>query len=169
MTAVVTAEAGLRACLFSLAGELFAVDVRRAREVVVFDDFTLVPRAPAHVLGVANLRGYVIPILDVRLLLGAPPRPAGRPLRALVVDRAGVQVAVAVDDVLGLEYFEERVPEEVARRAHGEFGEALLRRGDRLVTLLDVSKLLETILGPAGGPAGSPAGGRGRTAGGEAP
>ena len=61
-----------RACLFALAGARFAVDVRSAREVVVFDDITAVPLASPHLVGVANLRGTVMPIVDVRDMLGLP-------------------------------------------------------------------------------------------------
>ena len=50
-----------RACLVKLAGSRFAVEVRYAREVVVFDGLTVVPLAPPHLLGVVNLRGSVMP------------------------------------------------------------------------------------------------------------
>ena len=53
----------LRACLFVLGGERFAVEVERARGVVVLDDVTVVPGAPAHILGISNLRGTLIPAM----------------------------------------------------------------------------------------------------------
>ena len=69
---VLAGVAGIRACVFVLADRVFAVEVSHAREVGVLDDYTVVPRAPAHVLGVTNLRGRVLPIVDIRPLLGLP-------------------------------------------------------------------------------------------------
>lgn len=145
-TSVLDQTQAIRACLFHLAGESFAVEVRWAREVVVFEDYTVVPMAPAHVVGVANLRGSIIPILDVRALLGLPGHQIGRGSTALVISEGGVQVALAIESILGLESFDEVVPfGEAGRKEFGEFGVGLLRRGEGLVTLLDVPKLLEAL------------------------
>lgn len=145
-TSVLEQTQAVRACLFQLAGESFAVEVRWAREVVVFEDYTVVPRAPAHVVGVANLRGSIIPILDVRALLGLPGHQISRGGTALVIGEGGVQVALAIEGILGLESFDEVVPfGEAGRKEFGEFGVGLLRRGERMVTLLDVPKLLEAL------------------------
>ncbi len=136
----------VRACLFVLAGERFAIEVRDAREVVVVEEFTIVPRAPAYLVGVANLRGFILPIVDVRPLLGLPARAVGRGSRVLVVDPGSGQVGIAIDAILGLEAFDEVVPfGEAARRAYGEFGVGLVRRGDGPVTLLDVGKVLDAL------------------------
>src|SRR5262249_59957579 len=92
-----------RVCMVSLAGYCFAVEVRFSREVVTLDEYTVVPLAPAHLLGVANLRGNVVPLVDVRPLLGMPPATAGGEGRALMVEPDGVQLALLIDNVLGLE------------------------------------------------------------------
>jgi purine-binding chemotaxis protein CheW len=132
--------------VFALGGAQLATDVRHTREIVVFEDRTTVPRAPAHVLGVANLRGSVVPIVDIGHLLGLSPRPLSEALRTLVLEDAGVQIAVATDEVLGLESFEEIVPAgEAARGPHGELALGLLRRGDGVATLLDVPGLIEAV------------------------
>lgn len=135
-----------RACLFWLADEAFAVDVACAREVVVVEDRTIVPRAPRWLVGVTNLRGVILPILDVRPLLGLPAAPVARGSQVLVVEAAGHQVGVAIDGVLGLEPVDEVVPfGETARRAYGELGVGLLRRGEGLATLLDAARVLEAL------------------------
>lgn len=145
-TSVLDQIQAIRACLFQLAGESFAVEVRWAREVVIFEDYTVVPMAPAHVVGVANLRGSIIPILDVRALLELPRRQIGRGSTALVISEGGMQVALAIERILGLEPFDEVVPfGEAGRKEFGEFGVGLLRRGEGLITLLDVPKLLEAL------------------------
>jgi chemotaxis signal transduction protein len=135
----------LRACMFTLAGEPFAVDVRYAREVVDFATWTAVPRAPGHILGVANLRGVLVPIVDIQPLLGLAPRSGRGLVRALVMEEGGFQVAIAIDDVLGLEPFEAVVPlSDRSRREYGEFAAGLLARGDGFVTLLDSPGILHS-------------------------
>jgi purine-binding chemotaxis protein CheW len=138
--------------VFALAGQQLAADIRHTREVVVLPDRTTVPRAPAHILGVANLRGHIVPIVDISHLLGLPPRPASEAMRTIVLEDAGVQIAVATDAVLGLESFDDVLPVgEDGRRPHGELALGLLRRADGVATLLDVSRLVEAIrVGPPG-------------------
>lgn len=147
-TDVVAAEApaGLRACVVSLGNELFAVEISCAREVVVLEEYTTVPLAPPHLVGIANLRGQVLPIVDVRPLLGLLPRRVGRGSRVLVVAVGPYQVGMAVDGVVGLEFFGELVPlGEVARRQYGERSTGFVRHGDRLVALLDTTRVLEML------------------------
>nr|MBP8274754.1 purine-binding chemotaxis protein CheW [Acidobacteriota bacterium] len=60
---------------FVLAGEEYALPVGRVREITRITDITVVPRMPAHVSGVINLRGKVVPVMDLRIRfnLAAPP------------------------------------------------------------------------------------------------
>ena len=97
----VTAEStpALRACLFSVSGARFAVDVRGAREVALFEELTAVPRAPRHLVGVANLRGTVIPIIDVGPLLGRPALRTPRSVRTLVLRDGPLLAAMVVEAV----------------------------------------------------------------------
>lgn len=139
-------EPTIRACLFTLDAETFAVDVRRVREVVVFDAVTPVPLAPPHVVGVANLRGEVVPLVDARPRLGLPPRPAGRVLRALVLGTDGGPVGLVIDDVVGLDAFDEVTPlADGARGRSGPWARGLLRRGERAATWLDADTLVAAL------------------------
>jgi purine-binding chemotaxis protein CheW len=86
-----------RVCLISIADELFAIDLRNVREVFELDTITPVPGMPTALAGVANLRGVVVPVVDLRLMLGLP---VSGPLRYAVAIRHGTQlVAVMVDRV----------------------------------------------------------------------
>jgi purine-binding chemotaxis protein CheW len=141
----------VRACVFALAGERLAADIRHTREVIVLADRTVVPRAPAFVLGVANLRGNVVPVVDLGRVLGLPARPADASLRTIVLEHGGIQIAVPADAVLGLESFESVLSgDESAAGLHGELALGLLRRSDGMATLLDVPRLVDTIR--VGGP-----------------
>jgi len=140
----------LRACVFTLAGTLYAFDVKSVEEVVVFDDATPVPRAPAYVLGVANLRGRVVPLVDVRALLGLPAERASRDLTGLVIRAGGWQVAVNVDEVVGLEEFEQVTPYPDATIVRGRrLVVGTLRRGATVAMLLDAGELLGALRGAA--------------------
>jgi purine-binding chemotaxis protein CheW len=138
----------VRACLITLAGTPFALDVRAATEVVVFDHCTPVPQGPRYLLGVGNLRGSVIPVLDIQPLLGLPRRQVNGRTTVLVVSWASQPVAIAVDRVLGLERLAEVVPfSDGARSAYGEYALGLLPRLDGFVTFLDMPRLVESLKG----------------------
>lgn len=150
----------VRACLITLAGTPFAVDVRVAKEVVVFEHCTPVPHGPTQLLGVGNLRGSVIPILDVQPLLGLPRRQVSGRTLVLVVSWATQAVAVAVDRVLGLERPADVVSlSDGGRSAYGEYAVGLLPYRDGFITLLDMPRLVGALKGSAprradGGPVG---------------
>lgn len=139
-----------RACLFALAGFRFAVDVRSAREVVLFDEITVVPLAPRHLVGVANLRGTVMPIVDIRALLDLPLQPPGSSVRTLVLRAGPLQAAVVVDAVLGLEPVGEISPSEPgdpgpAAPGRRRFAAGHAKWGAERVLLLDAPKILEVL------------------------
>ena len=129
-----------RACLCTLGGSLFAVDVRSAREVAVFDGFTVVPRAAPCLVGVANLRGVIMPIVDARPLLGLPPHRASAVITGLVVEGGLLRAAIAIDAALGLEPFGDVIAPEQPGFVLG-----FLPRSDELIPLLDVPKILSAL------------------------
>jgi len=145
------APAQARACLIRLGNALYAAEVRFAREVVVFDEYTQVPLAPPYLIGVANLRGRLVPLVDLRPLLGLEPARATRGAKALVVERDQLTVAFLIDDVVGLEPLERLTapgPDE------GEFIAGHLERSAGAAVLLDVSRILTALGGASPVPAG---------------
>src|SRR2546423_1046529 len=88
----------VRSCVFTLAGEPFAVALDATREIVTIEECTKVPLAPAMVLGVMNLRGTLVPVVDVRALLGLAAAGT-RPRLALLLVAEGLQFAMAIDTV----------------------------------------------------------------------
>jgi purine-binding chemotaxis protein CheW len=88
-------------CAFRVGDEEYVVDLRRIREIVQPLPITAVPRAPEWMEGVVNLRGEVLPVLDVRkrLGLGIGPRPPSRRAKLLVAQVAGRMLALLVDGV----------------------------------------------------------------------
>jgi purine-binding chemotaxis protein CheW len=139
----------LRACLISLAGSAFGVDVRSAREVAVFDEITPLPRAPRHLIGVANLRGTILPIMDIRGALGLPEGRPPRSVRTLVVRDGSLVVAAVVDSVLGLEPFDAILPPDSPSasrvRAPRQFVAGWITWAGEAVPVLDVRRLLAVL------------------------
>jgi purine-binding chemotaxis protein CheW len=134
---------GTLACLFEVAGRTFAVEISRAREARIFDDYTVVPLAPPHVMGMTNLRGAIIPIVDLCVLLGLPGRVGT--VHVLVVEANGVRVAVAVDRVIGVESLDDLLePAEPIVDTAG-LEQRHLRRGDEAIPILDVVKLVDSL------------------------
>ena len=84
---------------FFLAGEEYAIDILRVHEIIGMLPITRVPRAPDFILGVINLRGRVIPTIDLRLKFGMEPKEASRETCIVVVQAAGTQIGVVVDRV----------------------------------------------------------------------
>jgi purine-binding chemotaxis protein CheW len=145
----------LQACLVLLGGEQFAVDVRSVREVMVIERLTAMPGAPSFVLGVASLRGEVLAMIDVAPALGLPPCHIGPRARALVIEPPTSQVAIATDQVLGLERFDDfRRNDDTVNEKAAAFGVGWLERDGGLVTLLDVPKVLNALRLEARGAAG---------------
>ena len=134
-----------------LGGQLLGIDVQRVHDVLRLGQVTRVPRAPAIVAGVMNLRGRIVTAIDTRRCLGLPDREAGaRPMclvveqdsqpYALIVDSVGDVVTVAVDRI-------EASPPTLAPawRAVSD-GVYLL---DELIIVLDVGRLLTGSLAAA--------------------
>jgi len=94
------AEADLvQLCTFRIAGEDYAIDIMRVREIINPVEVTRVPRAPRFVEGVIRLRGEVIPVVDVRKRFGQPAGAPGRKTRYLIVIVAGRRIGLVVDEV----------------------------------------------------------------------
>ena len=145
-TSLLDSAAAVRACLFSLGGQLFAIDVTQVREVAIFEDWTTVPLAPPHLVGVANLRGDVVPIADARAVLGLPARRGTRKLSTLIVEAEGFEVALVIDGDVSLEAFGGiMAPDESIPHPHARWALGFLADGERLVPLVDPGRLLRAL------------------------
>lgn len=128
-----------------VGAEEYALSVDDVLEVAELGDLTPVPGAPVGVLGVRNLRGQILPVVDVATLLGADGN--GSAERMVVAERAGARTGLAVDRVLGVEELEG--PREPAEGRHLD-GAAIV--DGRLIGFLDVDSLLAAASGAGGRP-----------------
>ncbi|BDG06935.1 chemotaxis protein CheW [Anaeromyxobacter paludicola] len=93
------ADPVVQLCAFRVGDEEYVLDLMRIREIVQPLPITPVPHAPEYVEGVLNLRGEVIPVVDVRRRFGLPAQPPTRKTKYLIVHVGGRVLALVVDGV----------------------------------------------------------------------
>ena len=84
---------------FCLCGEEFGLPILRSREIVRVGEITRIPEAPPHVRGVLNLRGRVVPVVEIRTRLGLPIAPLTPQSRVIMVEAQGRLFGLLVDRV----------------------------------------------------------------------
>ncbi|MEL6214721.1 MAG: chemotaxis protein CheW [Pseudomonadota bacterium] len=135
---------------FMLAGEEYGVEILKVQEIKGWDRATPIPNAPEYVLGVLNLRGAVVPIIDLRCRFGIEQVPYGPTTVVIVVKMQSEEqertVGVVVDgvaDVYRLEDSDIQPPPEMGESAHTEFVGGLATVEDKMVILLEVDRLID--------------------------
>lgn len=130
---------------FALGSEHYGVDILRVREIRGLDAVTRLPEAPPWVLGVINLRGAVIPVVDLRRKLGLPEVEHGEFTVMIVLDVDGRTVGAVVDgveDVVRLTPDQIRPPPELDGVPEGAGICAIGADGERLLLLVDIRRTL---------------------------
>lgn len=130
---------------FRLADEEYSVDIMSVREIRGWTRATPLPHAPAHVRGVINLRGTVLPVVDLSVRLGMEP-VVGDARNVVIVVQVGSQTAGllvnAVSDILALPRSELQQPPELAADSAHSFIEALTIVEGRMIRVLDLTAVL---------------------------
>jgi purine-binding chemotaxis protein CheW len=121
-----------------LGTESYAAPVGHVLEVAELGEVSPVPGAPSAVLGVRNLRGQILPVIDLALLLGVPR--TALPGRLLVAEAAGQRAGFAMDQVSEVGKLDGRWDE-----AESPLLTAVVLAGEDLVGVLDLPKLFETL------------------------
>ncbi len=144
---------------FGLAAEIFALPVEPVREVLRVTSITRVPHAPQPIRGVTNLRGRVIPVIDLRLRIGLEAIDLDRASRVIVVGSRGRLLGLLVDvvhQVLHIDLNQVQTPPEDVMTVQSDYILGVFHRGEQLILLFDVDRVL-VIRAPG---AGTPPGGR---------
>lgn len=130
---------------FRLDQETYALDVLRVREVLRSAEVVPVPGAPDSVLGVINLRGSIVPVVDARHCLGLAPPPPDASGRVLIIESGWQMVGLRVDsvaEVVTVSAEECEAPPAVGRGEQSRCLRGVIRRGEEFVILVDVDDLL---------------------------
>jgi len=150
-------EATEHLATFFLSGEEYGIDVRLVQEIIRVSEITQVPRAPDFIKGVINLRGRIIPVIDLKRKLGlGEVSEAARPSRIVVVKVRDRLVGLLVDgasQVLKVPVASiEAAPEEVVE-IDANYLRGVAKLENRLIILMDLTKVLALELREGGAPA----------------
>ncbi len=135
-----------KACLVTLGGELFAIDLRQVREVFELDAITPVPGMPPSLVGVANVRGAVVPLADLRHSLGVSS--SATPRYAVVVQHDAHQIGLLIDEVPEIRWMlpEDRLdPSGTYRTGERSLLSGLIRVEDRVSGMLEIPALVASV------------------------
>lgn len=128
--------------VFTVGAEHYAVDIGRVSRVVLWTEPTPLPEAPAGVLGVINLYGQVVPVVDLGVRFARQRlAPAGE-ARVMIVEVSGRAVGLVVDDVLEVAKVQPDQIDPPATATASGMVTGIARRGNRLVILLDVDRVV---------------------------
>ena len=135
----------LQLVTFRLGKEEFSMDILKVQEIIRHMDLTRVPRTPDFVDGVINLRGRVIPVLDLRKRFGLPEGERTNETRIIVVDVDNRTVGLKVDavsEVLWLPADTVEPPPSLVTGMESDYIKGVGKLDGRLIILLDVAKIL---------------------------
>ena len=136
---------------FAVCGDEYALPILRVKEIIAFDGVARVPRTPVFIRGVINLRGSVVPVVDLAVKLGLPESVVTKRSCVVVVEMMfecertvmGL-LADAVSQVLDLPAAEIEPPPPFGTRIRVECLLGMGRAGKKFVLLLDIDRLLST-------------------------
>ena len=136
---------------FCLAEELFGVEVSRTREILSVISVTSVPQTPDYMLGVINLRGQVVPVIDMRLKLGLSAADETQDTCIIVVEVLvdGEPIVVgaladAVREVLEIKSDAIEPPPRLGTRLNTEFIKGMGKVAEEFLILLDIDKIFNS-------------------------
>lgn len=141
-------EERVQVLLAQVGNERFSMEAVLCKSISKFGHVTRVPRMPGYILGVINLRGQIISVVDLGLLLGMEKTKPGPKSKLVVAQSGDVRSAFLLDLVLGIEWIElSRIqePQAVTSTLKDEYikGHISPRADESWITYLDVGKMIE--------------------------
>lgn len=136
-----------QAVVFRLDDEEFGLDINSVKEIVRVPDITPIPRSPAYVSGICNLRGSVLPVIDTRKRFAMENRENTDQTRLLVVETNGAQTSMVVDhvrEVMRIRHSLVEPPPKVCKGVDKEFlnGVVKMDEGKRLIMMLNLNEVV---------------------------
>ena len=136
---------------FKLEAELFALDIGKVREVLDFTSITKVPQTPDYMRGVINLRGSVVPVMDLRLKFGMALAETTVNTCVIIVEveMDGEKVVMgamadAVQEVLDLEPDQIEPPPRIGTKLNTDFIKGMGKHADQFIIILDIDKVFSS-------------------------
>ena len=134
---------------FSLAGEMFAVGILNVKEIIEFGHLTEIPMMPAFIRGVINLRGAVVPVIDLAARFGGKPTTVGRRTCIVILEvidqEAHSDIGIMVDavsEVLEIPPGEIEPPPSFGAKIRADFISGMGKVAGKFVIILNIGKVL---------------------------
>jgi purine-binding chemotaxis protein CheW len=135
--------------IFQLASEYYALDIQAVQEIVRMQSITAIPGGDHWVEGITNLRGRVVPVIDLRRRCGLEESEHGPETRIVVVNSAEGMIGLIVDavtEVLRIPADAIEPPSAVVSGSQNSYLRAIAKLNDRLVSLMDLDGVLPSAL-----------------------
>lgn len=132
--------------VFELAKEFYGINIAVVESIIKMQSITQLPQTPAYIKGVTNLRGTVLPVIDLRIRFGLESQPDTRQTRVIIVTMGSIKVGLMVDGVSEVmrvsdESIEPLPP--MVNSINADFLKGIARLEDHLIILLDVERVLD--------------------------
>lgn len=129
--------------VFTIAGEEFGIELEKIVEIIKPQKVTPIPKVPAFISGVVNLRGTVIPVMDLRARFSV--KPSSFRERILIAKMHGEKIGLIVDsvkEIMNIEKEQIASPPTIFRGIKPEYLMGIGKMGDRLIIILNLNSLL---------------------------
>jgi len=130
---------------FRLAGETYGINVMQVQEVLRYSEIAPVPGAPSYVLGIINLRGNVVTVIDTRHRFGLEPGEVTDNTRIVIIEADSHVVGILVDSVAEVVYLRQSEIEtapNVGNEESAKFIQGVCHKNGELLILIELDKLL---------------------------
>lgn len=131
--------------VFNIGNESYGVEIDSVESIIKMQDITKLPHAPEFVEGVTNLRGSVVPIVDLRKRFGLEFAEPTRDTRIMIINMGGSLVGMVVDSVTQVVRISEDAiepPPQMSVTANSVFIKGIAKYDNMLIILLDLKKVL---------------------------
>jgi purine-binding chemotaxis protein CheW len=136
---------------FNLDSEIFAFDISKVREVLEFDKVTRVPQTPDMMKGVINLRGSVVPVVDMRIKfgMGETEKTVNTVIIIIEIELDGTSTMIgalvdSVQEVIDLDSEHIEPPPKIGTKLNTEFIRGMGKQGDQFLIILDIEKVFSS-------------------------
>ena len=131
----------MQVVIFKLGNEQFAVESSKVKGINDKTEITKVPKAPAYIRGIINLRGNVITLLDINMLLGVSTVKSDTG-NVILLEMENELVAIIVDQVDEVMDIDEKIIENIDEN-NGDCIDGVINLTDRIITKINIDKLIE--------------------------
>ncbi len=131
---------------FRLSGETYGINVMQVQEVLRYTEIAPVPGAPHYVIGIINLRGKVVTVIDTCKRFGLPAMEVSDSTRIVIIEANQQVIGILVDSVAEVVYLkasEIEIAPNVGNEESAKFIQGVTHREGELLILVDLNKLLE--------------------------